>query len=167
MPVSLSDTSLPEQISLLSGLVRAFAIVQYRGCLRVSEVLNLTVGDILPDGSISVQIAKKGHRIVIDIHELRQFFIHCSTWNIKPFSRLSYKMIYTAYKNVGLTMQIGLNKHKSVTHTFRHLRADILRNNGQSDEVVSQLLHHKSTINQSYYGIKTNKQSEIKKRHKL
>lgn len=160
-------SGLPKEICLLSGLVNIFAVFQFRACLRVTEAKQVKVRDILTNGSVRVQILKGGQEIVVDIPELYEFFIHCKTSNLNPFDRLTYKSIYLAYKKVGIGFKVGKNKNCSVTHAFRHLKADCIRNNGLSDKLVSNALHHRSLNSQQYYGKTTNKQSETTQRCKL
>jgi hypothetical protein len=121
--------------------------------------LNLTVDNILPDYSIQFDVLKKGQSFVVFIPEIIEFLKHCKSTLLGKLFNVTYSQVYTSYRNVGLQILVKGNKSSSVTHIFRHLKADTLRHSDCSEEVIKSSLHHKSLKSQIHYGQTTNKKS--------
>jgi integrase len=118
----------------------AFAIVF---ALRASEVLALTVGDILANGSICVKSKKHGRTHVLSLPK--------STWRVgvltewqkaTPLFATSYPRMYRAAVELGWSVRIPGYSKKIVTHLGRHTLANQLMQSGFGSEVSDSLNHN-------------------------
>lgn len=119
--------------------------------LRISEVLNLTLGDKLKDGSVIVK-GRKGsnsRRILLPHNAW-----HNWAWRVEnpllPLFPTNYGKVYRAAERVGLRVKFKGYMRARVTHLGRHGVADMLSETGNS-EAVQSCLGHKSANSGDWY----------------
>lgn len=137
-------------------LGRAYYVViaLARGKCRVSEILNCTLNDIVSNDELFVKGLKGSRDKIIVVPELVSHFKKCKHYNIQPFAGLNRKYVWSRCKVAGLQVSVLGNKNMSVTHMYRHLGADVVRNVSSSELSVRDVLGHNSNVNSKYYGTK-------------
>jgi integrase len=147
-------TSIDAAIAELSKLDRMASIAAQimidHGC-RVSEVLRLKPGDILPDGSIVIKAGKKGNTRVIKMAEHKALFLKFRYAGCEPFEFLTRFRMYDLFVKVGLVMQQTGRKYKKVTHSLRHAKARFLQKQGVEESAIQSHLAQKSANSTKYY----------------
>ena len=137
----------------LGMLYYVLVLMSRHGC-RVSEALGVQAQDVDSKGGIWLR-AKKGSnsRYILD-GELAAFFIryHKQAGNIfVGYNRIG---VWRILKGAGIGVLIEGKGKESVTHMFRHLYVDRLRETEQDPETLKQATGHKNPKNLTHYGTK-------------
>jgi len=120
--------------------------------LRISEVLGISSGDILFNGSIALRTLKNGENRIITPTIGLDYFVRCRSSGIKPFQDYNRFWIYRLYKAHNIILDNGFNNKKSVTHSFRHINTTLLRRDDVDKDIIKKSLGHKSEKTQIHYG---------------
>jgi len=131
---------------------KAVIELMYLYGLRISEVLNITPGQISPTGHIFVQALKGGQtRFLVSIRY--QAFWNAARIGLLPLKNVySRNYYYRLFKKQGYNKKFGNNDNFSVTHYFRHRLVQDLRKHGFSDQSISRFLAHSSGKSIEHYG---------------
>jgi integrase len=143
------------QINSLCYPYNLIALLLQRGAARISEVLSIKPHQINMDGSVTILAAKKGRAYRVYVPEFTQQLLKAKTLGLPLFRGYNYWSVYRMFLKNGISVKLSDHKNLAVTHQFRHEAADQVRNSEFSDEVVSDILHHKSLSSQKSYGNKT------------
>lgn len=150
--IMLKAKALIEEYLNSCPVLSYFISLQMMYGLRVSETLNISSGDILFNGSISLRVSKGGeNRIIVPIIGL-DYFLRCRRGNVMPFKDFNRYWIYRLYKRYNIVLDQGDNKKKSVTHAFRHVNTSMLRKDKVDKDIIKKSLGHKKEKTQEYYG---------------
>lgn len=137
--------------NLLSPKVRAVLQVSFVNLSRISEVLSLTVANVLPPDRVFCKGSKKGSSYLIFLPGLSSQLARLGS---VPDSTLlfgiSYMQCYRGCLRAGIRLQGVDSVNTPRTHLFRYVFAK-----GHSDHltasVLRDLLHHRSINSQLYY----------------
>ncbi len=144
---------------------RAMVELLYSSGLRVSELVNLSIGDVLFDISFLRIMGKGGKERLVPVGKdalkylkmyLNEIRVHVPTQigeeNIvflnRRGKRLTRVMIFTIVKNIAKT--VGISKKVS-PHTFRHSFATHMVEGGADLRVVQEILGHESIVTTEIY----------------
>jgi len=136
----------------VSPQLHAILALQIEGSLRISEVLQITCRDILPNKKIKIRTLKKGVERIISMGEATKFFEGKMFAPYEPFSGCSRFWVYREYKKLGINFKSQTSKKQSVTHAARHINTKILRQTGIDKVVIMSELGHTNTKTQEKYG---------------
>ncbi|NJK83479.1 MAG: phage integrase family protein [Saprospiraceae bacterium] len=128
-----------------------FATQFATGC-RISEILSIEAKDILEDGRIIIQRAKRGEITALHPGDAIEYLIKCRLINMNPWDWLSYNFVWRAYKKAGIGEVVGKRQRQSVTHIIRHKIAAMIRNEGKNENAITGALGHKSKNTKEHYG---------------
>jgi integrase len=118
---------------------------------RVSEVLCISPSHITGNGCFKIEGKKNSNSRVYYDNRVANYLIECKKNCVYPFERLNRFYLYRLFNSANLYHTFEGNKKKSVTHFPRHLKAlDALEVDNNND-VVSDILRHKSLKNKSFY----------------
>jgi integrase len=132
----------------VSAFAAAFGLVY---SLRASEVLGLTLGNVLPNGSIVVHSKKHGrtHTIVLPKSSWKQEAL--ARWpRDTPLFATTYKRMYHAARELHWFVRLPGYTKDIVLHLGRHSLANQLVAGGFGDN-VSDCLNHNSLGAASWY----------------
>ena len=110
-----------------------FASLQQNFGLRVSEVLNISSGDIQPDGRIIIRGLKGSENRMVFSESGRKFFLNCRKYSIKPFADFDRYYINREYLKKSIFIKFANSDKKAVTHCFRHLYLTNLNSDVDTD----------------------------------
>lgn len=120
--------------------------------LRISEVLAIKGTDITKSGLIKIKGLKKSANRIIKPSKFHEW------WNLKKgtttlvFDSINRFNVYHEYKKRNICIQVKGRKKKAVTHAFRHILINELRNSNTSEYEISQFTGHKAEKNTALYG---------------
>jgi integrase len=132
-------------------LMRIFVFQFETGC-RISEVLGVQHSDILRDGSIKISGRKGSNNRIVNCSRLADDFVQCRKSKINPFGSFNRFFIHRKFVQYGVIFQSKNSKKRSTTHALRQLKAESIRENENSNDLISQTLGQKNTKNANYYG---------------
>jgi len=129
-------------------------LFQYETGCRISEVLDISYGDILSDGSVKIQGKKGSEARIITAGRCASWLIKCKKARCSPFRNFNRFFVYREYVKAGITFQSENSERKSVTHALRQKKAEVIRNETKDKELISKALNHKNPKNEKFYGKK-------------
>lgn len=118
---------------------------------RVSEVLDISPGDILLNGSIRIKGKKGSSDRIISAGTSYQYMIKCKNVPRYPFMDWDRFRVYREFKKLGIGMRFKGKSKESVTHFFRQAHSRLMQMGGIDDGLRSQELGHKGKGNIKYY----------------
>lgn len=118
--------------------------------LRISEVLNISSGDIQPDGRVRIRGGKGSSDRIVYLHEGRELLLRARSGNFKPFNGYNRFFIYRIFKRAGIVVSFKGSKNDSVTHAFRLLYLQNL-NDDVNLETKRKAIGHKSSKSTKHY----------------
>ena len=138
--------------AMISDFMKACIIISINYGLRVSETLLLGGNEIMSNGNIFLTAPKNKEVIVINVSCLGSLetAFRRAGYNLGEITDRFY--MYRLYKRLGIVYQKKGNKNKSVTHAFRHIQAQEIRNKELGDILITKALHHKSKKSAESYG---------------
>jgi len=157
----IESTDIPELKALRSILDKLatptnpyyqILLLQLRGALRISEVLQITYMQVLDSQSIYVKCLKGSNDKVVHVPELTEQLKKWKTYKIKPFSQISRFSVYRFYKRLGISFPKKKGKLSNVTHAVRNIVIKSMRSNNYTDEQIAQIIGHRSVKSTGYYG---------------
>jgi integrase len=134
--------------------VAAIFALQFEGCCRVSEVLNVKGSDIDKFGKVTVQSLKGGVKRIVSSSLANDFYVKNRSNLGLIFQGISRHFVYRVYKRFSIEAWFGDNVKASVTHMPRHLAVEAGREIGRSDELMKSQLGQKSASSTAHYGKK-------------
>lgn len=140
-----ADKTLPKELIV-------FIVFQFEHGLRVSELINISHEDITKIGDVVLKSSKGSNNKVLNGGEFRGYFVQCKKAFKNPFNTYNRFFIYRLYKKYGISFQSEKSSKLSVTHAFRHIHAQSLREENQSNDILAEKLRHKNSNNSKIYG---------------
>jgi len=141
-----------DKIKLQDNIAYVIIKLMYDNGLRVSEVLNISYYDILPNGNILIKGLKKSNNRIIFSTEFKEFFNNCKKHFITPFNGYDRFYIYRILKSFNISIKTKNSSKNSVTHSFRHLYIHNLKSVDIDLKTIQQQVGHKSIKNTANYG---------------
>ncbi len=145
----LHDFSINEK--LMHPNARTVCIICLLYFCRISEVLRLTVKDVLhPDRALCIG-SKRGSSYVVFLPGLSYQLHNCGS--ISPSSSLfpiSYLQCYRSYVRAGIRLRVSGGKNYRRSHIGRYAVSDLF-DKGVEKTTLGDLLHHKSKSSILYY----------------
>lgn len=136
----------------LSPALYCIAHLLFANGLRISEVLQISPGDISSAGFVKIRGSKGSEDRVIHSGDACDYLLKCRKLSVFPFEGISRFHVYREFKKVGLSHRFGDNKRKSVTHIFRHMASLNAKSVNADLDTRARQLGHKSTKSTEYYG---------------
>lgn len=133
------------------GLIYCIAMIQLRGGFRVSEVLKMNHTNIISDTDVFIIPDKNSRPKRIHVPELSLFLNKWKLNQLCPFQHLSRFQVYRAYKQLGIIVNNGVNKNKSVTHAMRKNYIKDAHKTTGNIKVTADIAGHKSQKSTEYY----------------
>lgn len=133
------------------GIIYALLLIQLRGGFRVSEVLKMKYSQIINDNELFIIADKGSNSKRVYVPEISKLLCDCRLNKFDPFKGISRFQVYRFYKSMGISLQNGVGKNKSVTHMPRKLYVRDSYNSSNSLEISKQLIGHKSIKSTKYY----------------
>jgi len=124
--------------------LRTICDLQLQYGLRISEVLNITPYDLLTLGRIRIRSQKRGKDRIINYSDINNYLNFCRESSVYPFRDFNRFFVYREYKKQGLCIFHSKGKKSSITHSFRHIIAQLLDMEIENKEQISEFLGHKS-----------------------
>lgn len=136
---------------LLSPSLRGVLQVCFLYFCRIRELLNLTVGDIVPPDRVICKGLKRSNSYVIFLpglsSQVSALSDHSNSLRLFPFS---YSQCYRGCVRAGIRLSIDGSKNLRRLHSSRYIFS-VSATKLASDQCVSQLLRHKSLSSLSHY----------------
>jgi len=126
-------------------------IIQHRSGCRISEVLKVSWRDIVNESEIIVHCDKGSLPKRVYVPEMSAFLPRFKKYMINPFEGVSRFQMYRLYRRLGISVENGPNKKKSVTHAFRKEYAQSTYDTSNSIEITRDILGHKNTTSTNHY----------------
>lgn len=145
IPLKVSDKFVPSYIDIIINLQANYG-------LRISEVLAIKGTDISPQGAVMIKGLKKSSNRIIIPTEYKEWWLKQRSVVCSVFDGISRFVVYREYKKRNICISVEGNTKKAVTHAFRHLVINDLRNITKNEEEISNFSGHKATKNTSVYG---------------
>ncbi|MFK5894424.1 MAG: site-specific integrase [Pseudomonadota bacterium] len=130
-------------------------LIMFRGGFRVSEVLKMNYSNILNDTDVYIVASKNSRSKSVHVPEISRNLKKYKTFKMTPYSGISRFQMYRACKRLGLVIDNGINKNKSVTHSMRKVFVQGILKSTNNIDVAAELVGHKSTKSTEYYAKKT------------
>lgn len=143
---------IAEKLGAMNKELKYMFLFQYSCSLRISEVLSIKYENITISGDVKIEGAKGSKQRIVSGGEASLWLIQAKKDKRNPFSTFNRFFVYRAYKKLGINFQSSNSVKSSVTHSIRHAKAKLARENNFSNEDISQILNHSNPKNQSYYG---------------
>jgi len=141
-----------DRLKLVSNELANIFVFQYEAGCRISEVLQIEYSDILRDGSVKIKAKKGSNDRIVNCSRIASYLIKCRNIRSNPFSSFNRFFIHRMYKQYGIIFKSENSTKMSTTHALRQLKAESIRQNTDSAELVSQSLGQKNSKNSRYYG---------------
>lgn len=133
------------------GVYYAIGIIQLRGGFRISEVLKIKPNQIISNTDLYVVADKFSRSKRVHVPELSKLLTKCKKYGIQPFKGVSRFQVYRMYKKLGIVLDNGINKKKSVTHS---LRKNFIRDSWKSSgdmRITADIVGHKNIKSSEHY----------------
>lgn len=134
-----------------SNKIAMVYLLQSRFALRISEALSISSKNITSKGSIVIKGLKGSNDKLIDIPELRSFFIECRLNGVNPFSGLSRFVVYRTYKKFLINCYESYGSKTAVTHGFRYAKVREVKEVENDLQLSSIVLGHKNINSTKHY----------------
>lgn len=131
--------------------IYVFACLQFRNALRVSELLNCQAKDVDTLGRLKVSALKGSNDRVVDLAEFKDYVKSLAAQGVVPWSRMNRYYINREYLRVGLQLTVQGGVKRSVTHSLRHISAQLLGDKTEGLTFAQSLLGHKDKKNSEIY----------------
>lgn len=136
------------------GYARQFVAMVYvhyiTGC-RVNDLLRLTGHDFTSNYYVHIRQGKNSDDLVYHIDRYHDIIDIWKNSGVRISGTYSRQSIYRIYKKIGISINRGNDRNKSVTHAFRVAIARDIVNSGMDKSVASKALGHKSKRSIDYY----------------
>jgi integrase len=140
------------QLKVNGGLYYAILLIQFRGALRISEVLNISHQDFIDDNKVFIKGLKGSGNKLLHIPELQQEIIKWKIYKKKPFVSISRHSVYRFYKRLGIGNPKVKSKLNNVTHAIRNIVIRNLKKSNMTSSQISEIIGHKAKKSLEYYG---------------
>lgn len=150
-PMATAWASLVDGRSLSDTEKAVLELLMFNG-LRISEALRILPTDVTSTGAIRVRALKgSSDRLIWPRFNARFWLTNRLALPLtnSGFSRFYFYRLCNRY---GFTTQLPGTKRQAVTHSFRHLLVRQLRSQGIEEELIQELLGHKSIKSTNSYG---------------
>lgn len=153
---NMKKNQMLEKIESLEGLgySRQFVAMIYvhfiTGC-RISDLLRLTGRDFTNNYYVRISQGKNSDDLIYHIDRYHDIIDIWRSSGIRISGTYSRQSIYRIYTKIGISVNRGSNRNKSVTHAFRVAIARDIVNSGMAKSVASKALGHKSKRSIDYY----------------
>ena len=139
---------------LLSEELKMLIFFQSELGLRISECLNIKFSEINSQGSVLLESLKGSENQVVSCSLARNYLLRCRARKQNPFETYNRFFLYRLYKKLGISYRKNGMKKTAVTHAFRHIQADAIREITKDRDILAQRLRHKNPKNSDRYGKK-------------
>lgn len=141
----------PLPVSCLNNAVYVVIQLVLLNSMRCSELLNITVNDLLKPSIFLVRGLKKSYSysITIPMDRLNQKILSVMPKGTRLFP-FTYTKVYRSMKAAGLGIDIPTRINQAVTHRSRYELASKLSLLNEREN-VTPLLHHKSPRTKEFY----------------
>lgn len=152
----MEKNEMLEKIEMLEGFgySRQFVAMVYvhfiTGC-RISDLLRLTGRDFTNNYYVRISQGKNSDDLIYFVDKYHDIIDIWKSNGIKISGTYSRQSIYRIYTKIGISINRGNNRNKSVTHAFRVAIARDIVNSGMEKSVASKALGHKSKRSIDYY----------------
>lgn len=150
----MTQTELLVKINKLQSYsLRAYviAVLLNRSNGRISEIISIKRSDEI-DLDLYLIIGKKGsNNYTLFAPELKLLNKTTDINTNSFFDGYNVSTVYRAFVKFGIKMHKENRKNNSVTHTFRNLRARLVSQKFNSEDITKDVLHHKSKSSQKHY----------------
>lgn len=152
----MKKNQMLEKIETLEGLgySRQFVAMVYvhfiTGC-RISDLLSLTGRDFTHNYYVRIRQGKNSDDLIYFVDKYHDVIDIWRSSGIRISGTYSRQSIYRIYTKIGISVNRGTNRNKSVTHAFRVAIARDIVNSGMEKSVASRALGHKSKRSIDYY----------------
>ena len=126
-------------------------LLQKRFALRISEALSISPKNITSKGSIVIKGLKGSNDKLIDLPELRNYFIECRNNGVYPFNGLSRFAVYRIYKKFLINNNEFYGCKVAVTHGFRYQKVREIQEIEKDFSLSKIVLGHKSISSTEHY----------------
>jgi integrase len=120
--------------------------------LRVSEGLRLSGSQLVDDSRALIPASKGSNPRYADISRIKNYMNDRILYNDSVFYNLSDDYFYRNLRRCNIYFKSEISSKQSITHCFRHVYVQNLRNCGVSDSVIASNLGLKRVRNVEYYG---------------
>ena len=152
----MEKNQMLEKIESLEGLgySRQFVAMVYvhfiTGC-RISDLLSLNGLDFTSNYYVRIKQGKNSEDLIYYIDKYHDVIDIWKSNKIRISGTYSRQSIYRIYNKIGISVNRGNNRNKSVTHAFRVAIARDIVSSGMDKGVASKALGHKSKRSIDYY----------------
>lgn len=136
----------------LPGSLKACILIQIAHNLRVSEMLRLGGQRINSNGSFNIYSKKNKKVITLTVYSAEEYAEHFKMMGQPLGETVDRFWLYKLYKKLGFYYKRPGAKNASVTHSIRHMTAQEIRQSRETEEYITDQLHHKSKKSQEHYG---------------
>lgn len=126
-------------------------LMYYTGC-RITEALNIEIGDITERGDVYIKGLKGSDNRLVTVQVIADFMVKAKRNQVNPFHHMNRFSAYRLYKQIGIGKLKKGRFHMSITHSFRDDFVKNTRSIEMSERDRSKSIGHKSTNSTEYYG---------------
>lgn len=136
---------------LLSPIVKSIVTVCFLYVCRISELLRVTVNDIIQPDRVHCRASKGGVGFMLYLPELSyQVSVAGDLPNNTHIFPCTYSQCYRQCLRAGIRYEGTVKRVVPVLHAYRYVFAGKLHNTIEDTE-LRDLMHHKEVESQSYY----------------
>ncbi len=110
-------------------------LMYYTGC-RITEALNIEIGDITERGDVYIKGLKGSDNRLVTVQVIADFMVKAKRNQVNPFHHMNRFSAYRLYKQIGIGKLKKGRFHMSITHSFR----DDFVKNTRSIEMSERIL---------------------------
>lgn len=143
---------LISQLKVNGGLYYAILLIQFRGGLRITEVLNIDWKDMIGSHKIFIKGLKGSGDKLLHVPELGKLIAKWRSNQMKPFKDISRFSVYRFYKRLGISNPKVKSNLMNVTHAIRNIVIRNMRKSNMTEAQISEIIGHKARKSLEYYG---------------
>lgn len=144
--------SILDKLSTPDNQYYQILLLQLRGALRISEVLNITYLQILDNESIYIKGLKGSNDKVVYVPELKEIITKWKKYKMKPYKDISRFSVYRFYKRLGISFPKRKGKVSNVTHAVRNIVIKSMRARNLTETEIASIIGHRSVKSTGHYG---------------
>lgn len=134
-----------------ADFVKAITELLYVSGCRISEALNVKIGDVMENGQIRINGLKGSSNRIVQPVLYRQYWLRLKRNGTSIPTYFSRYYFYRIYKKFGIYNQISKGQCLSVTHSLRYNYINQLLLSGMEAEEIQNIIGHRSVKSTLYY----------------
>lgn len=126
-------------------------LIMSRGGFRVSEVLKMHSNNIINETDIFITASKGSRSKRVHVPEISKSLIKYKSASFSPYATISRFQMYRTCKRIGLIIDNGVKRNKSVTHSLRksYIKESFI--SSKDIGITADIVGHKSIKSTEHY----------------